>query len=316
MNIFLITPAKPNSRYGNRATAERWADFFRRMNHSVSVEMEWTSGDADILVALHARRSAASIRRFAAAYPNRPLAVVLTGTDLYRDIHTDPDAQKSLELATRLVVLQEAGTLELEPRLRRKATVVNQSAEPFRREEPDADAFEVCVVGHLREEKDPFRAVLATRLLPSESRIRVVHLGGARDEVYAAKARSHVADDPRYRWLGEVPRERVREILAGSRLLVQSSFMEGGANAVSEALAGGLPVAASHIPGNVGMLGDDYPAYYPAGDERHLARILHRAETDPAFYSLLEEKCAARSLLFTPEKEYAALERLLRDAHG
>ncbi|MBA2374692.1 MAG: glycosyltransferase, partial [Rubrobacter sp.] len=128
------------------------------------------------------------------------------------------------------------------------------------------------------------------------------------------KARSHMADNPRYRWLGEVSHERVREILARTRLLVQSSFMEGGANAVSEALAGGVPVIASHIPGNVGMLGEDYPAYFPAGDERHLARLLQRAESDPAFYALLEEKCAARRELFSPEREYAALERLLDDA--
>ncbi|MGI8540278.1 MAG: selenoneine biosynthesis selenosugar synthase SenB [Rubrobacteraceae bacterium] len=314
MNILLTTPAAPGSRHGNRATAERWTAFFRRMGHSVSVEEEWTDGDADMMVALHARRSHPSIRRFAAAHPNRPLIVAFTGTDLYRDIHTDGDAQKSLELATRLVVLQEAGILELDPRLQRKTSVVRQSAESFRREEPDADAFEVCVVGHLRDEKDPFRAAVAADLLPTESRIRVVHLGGAREELFASKARSHMADNPRYRWLGEVSHERVREILARTRLLVQSSFMEGGANAVSEALAGGVPVIASHIPGNVGMLGEDYPAYFPAGDERHLARLLQRAESDPAFYALLEEKCAARRELFSPEREYAALERLLDDA--
>jgi putative glycosyltransferase (TIGR04348 family) len=315
MNISLITPARPNSRYGNRTTAERWAAFFGRMGHTVSVKEEWTGGDAGVMVALHARRSHESVRRFADERPNRPLVVALTGTDLYRDIHENEDARKSLELATRLVVLQDAGLAELEPHLRRKASVVYQSAEGFRRLAPDAESFEVCVVGHLRDEKDPFRTVFATRLLPAESRIRVVHLGGAREELFAAKARSHMAEDSRYRWLGEVSRERVREILARSRLLVQSSFMEGGANAVAEALAGGVPVVASRIPGNVGMLGEDYPAYYPTGDERHLARLLQRAEGDPDFYALLEEKCAARRELFSPENEYAALERLLEDAN-
>lgn len=316
MNISLVTPASPKSRYGNRATAERWADFLRRMGHAVSVEEEWSGGLCDAMISLHARRSHPSISRFAEAHPDLPLVVALTGTDLYRDIHGDEKAKQSLELATRLVVLQEAGKMELEPRLRAKTSVVHQSAEAVRRLPPAAEAFEVCVIGHLREEKDPFRAALASRLLPPASRIRVLHAGGAREGAFAATARSHMAENPRYRWLGEVSRERVREILARARLLVQSSFMEGGANAVSEALASGVPVAASRIPGNVGLLGEDYPAYYPAGNEEALARLLERAEGDAAFYELLEEKCAARRELFSPENEYAALRRLLEEARG
>jgi hypothetical protein len=48
-------------------------------------------------------------RRLGAAHPRRGLAVVLTGTDLYRDIATDAAAQRSLALAQALVVLQELG---------------------------------------------------------------------------------------------------------------------------------------------------------------------------------------------------------------
>ena len=54
------------------------------------------------MVALHARRSYDSIRRFHDKSARKPLIVVLTGTDLYRDIHSDPDAQDSLALAVRL----------------------------------------------------------------------------------------------------------------------------------------------------------------------------------------------------------------------
>ena len=45
-----------------------------------------------------------------------PLVVALTGTDLYGDIHTSPEAQTSLDLATRLVVLQPMGIRELPER--------------------------------------------------------------------------------------------------------------------------------------------------------------------------------------------------------
>lgn len=311
MRISLITPAGPESRYGNRATAERWASFFRRMGHEVSVEENWTGGDPDVMISLHARRGHPSIARYAAAHPDLPLIVVLTGTDLYRDIRDDKDARESLELATRLVVLQEAGLAELEPRLRAKARVIYQSAEPSRRLPPSKTSFDVCVIGHLRAEKDPFRATLAARLLPASSRIRILHAGGAREEGFAAKARACTEENPRYRWLGEVSRRRVRRLLSRSRLLVQSSLIEGGANTVSEALATGVPVIASDIPGNVGMLGEDYPAYYPAGDEKALARLLKRAESDASFYGLLEARCEARRELTLPDNEREALQALL-----
>jgi putative glycosyltransferase (TIGR04348 family) len=309
----LITPARPGSRTGNRNTATRWADLLEGLGHRVGVAEEWDGADCDLLIALHARRSHPSIRRFAESHPDRPLIVVLTGTDLYRDIRTDENARESLELATRLVVLQEAGLAELEPRWRAKARVIYQSADPIRPRPSSKKHFDVCAVGHLRAEKDPFRAVLAAGLLPPASRIRITHVGKALDEGFAGQAREHMAKEPRYRWLGEVCRWRVRCLMAGSRLLMQSSVMEGGANTVSEALAAGLPVVASDISGNVGMLGEDYPGYYPVGDEQALAELLTRAETDAKFYELLQTGCAARRHLVLPERERGSLGDLVAE---
>lgn len=314
MRIALITPAGAESRYGNRRTAERWAGFLRQLGHEVVVEETWIGEAADAMIALHARRSHDSIARYAAAHPDRPLLVALTGTDLYRDIRLDADARRSLDLATGLVVLQEAGLAELGPRHRAKAQVVYQSAEPLERRKPSDTSFDVCVVGHLRAEKDPFRAALATQLLPPASRIRVIHAGGAREKELAAEAESLMRENPRYEWLGEVSHEQVRELLSHARLLVQSSFIEGGANTISEALAAGVPVIASGIPGNVGMLGEDYPGYYPVGDEHTLAWLLERAERDPAFYALLETRCEARRHLALPEHEREALRALIEGA--
>jgi len=314
MRISLITPANAQSRYGNRRTAERWAALLRQLGHEVSVDDRWNGEAAEMMIALHARRSHDSIARYANTHPNHPLLVALTGTDLYHDIHHNADARNSLDLATRLIVLQDEGLMELEPRHRVKARVVYQSAERVRRQVPSATSFEVCVIGHLRSEKDPFRAALATQLLPPASRIRVIHAGGAREDALTAEAEAHMKDNPRYDWLGEVSREEVRELLSRVRLLVQSSFMEGGANAISEALAAGVPVVASEIPGNVGMLGSDYPGYYPAGDERALARLLERAETDPAFYKRLEAGCEARRDRTLPEHEREALRALIEEA--
>lgn len=313
MKVALITPAAPRVRSGNGTTAGRWARFVRRLGHRVSVEEDWSGGEADLMIALHARRSHASIKRFASSHPDRPLIVALTGTDLYRDIRSDEDARESLELATRLVVLQEKGLEELEPRHRAKTRVVYQSAEPVRTRRPARSYFDACVIGNLRAEKDPFRAALAARLLPPASRLRVTHAGGAQDESFAERAVSLGSKTVRYRWLGEVPRWRVRGLLSRSHLLVQSSLMEGGANVVSEALAIGVPVLASRVPGNVGMLGEAYPGYFPSGDEEALAALLLRAETEPGFYSLLEEHCADRKRLVEPGRELSTLASLLAE---
>lgn len=278
------------------------------------MEETWSGGEADVMLALHARRSHDSIRRYAAAHPGRPLLVVLTGTDLYRDIRSDPAAIESLELATRLAVLQPLGLEQLSAAQRAKARVIWQSAEPLERRDAASTRFEVLVVGHLRAEKDPFRAVLAAGLLPEASRVRVAHVGAAHTRDFAEQARAHTAATPRYRWLGELPHEGVRELLASARLLVQSSLLEGGANTVSEALAAGLPVLASDIPGNVGLLGGDYAGYYPAGDERALASLMERVELDRELYARLEAQCAARRHLTEPAREREALAALIADA--
>jgi putative glycosyltransferase (TIGR04348 family) len=316
MRICIVTPAGPKLRNGNRMTAARWARFLRQLGHEVLLEESWSVGEPDLMIALHARRSHPSTRRYATACPNRPLIVALTGTDLYRDIRSDEAARESLELATALIVLQEKGPEELIPRHRAKTHVVYQSAEPVKRQPPAKRYFGVCVIGHLRDEKDPFRAVLAARLLPPTSRIRVTHMGRPYDDEFAGRAQLEASENTRYRWIGEVLPWKARRVLARSRLLAQTSVMEGGANVVSEALASGVPVVASDIPGNVGMLGEDYPGYYPVGDEEALSRLLYRAETDSAFYEKLEAGCETRRHLVLPEREKAGLGRVVEEVAG
>lgn len=313
MKIVIVTPAGAHSRHGNRNTAVRWAKLLRGLGHRVTVLTSWEDTAADAMIALHARRSHASLMRFKQIFPDRPLILALTGTDLYRDIRTDRSAQQSLDAADRLIVLQERGLKELSRELRRKTRVIYQSAAARPRLLPLQRSFEIVVSGHLRAEKDPFRAAAAARFLPEESRIRIIHMGGAMSEEMAREARAWEAREPRYRWLGELEHWRAMRRLARARLMVISSRMEGGANVVSEALAIGVPVIASRIPGNVGLLGPDYAGYYPVEDERALARLLVRAETDPSFYRRLEAQCRTRRHLADPALEARNLARLLRE---
>src|SRR5216683_3940264 len=154
MKIALITPVGARSRSGNRHTAMRWAAMLRSLGHRVRVSVRWDGRAADAMIALHARRSHASIVRFRERSPASPLVVVLTGTDLYRDIRSDSDARASLALADRLVVLQDMGRLELAARFRRKARVIYQSAQVHESGEPPSSRFRVAVIVHLRKEKD------------------------------------------------------------------------------------------------------------------------------------------------------------------
>lgn len=313
MKIALITPAAPGSRHGNRSTATRWAGLLHELGHKVTVQVDWDGADTDLMVALHARRSHASIRNYAMCYPDQPLILALTGTDLYRDIHADAEAQASMQLASRMIVLQEMGLAELTLALRRKTRVIYQSAPVIQRPPPLKSCFEIVVSGHLRDEKDPFRAAAALGHLPHDSRIRLTHIGRAMSNAMAKQANTWMTREPRYRWLGEVTHGKALRLLARSRLMAISSRMEGGANVVSEALANHVPVIASRVSGNIGMLGKNYCGYYPLGDERALAQLLWRAEINAAYYKKLARQCSARRSLISPTNERNTWRRILKE---
>jgi putative glycosyltransferase (TIGR04348 family) len=314
MRIFLACPAPPRSRKGNRVTAVRWASLLEQLGHAVIIAQDYDGAPFDLMIALHARKSHLAVKRFHRSHPDKPLIVALTGTDLYRDIRTSRLAQESLELADLLIVLQPLGRDELPAHLRWKVRVIIQSALPTTpRPAPRGRSFDVCVLGHLRAEKDPFRAALALRYLPTDSDIRIVQAGQATSPALARRARALMRRDRRYRWEGEVSNRQARNILARSRLLVVSSRMEGGANVVSEALADQVPVLASRIPGNVGLLGPDYPGYFPVGDTRALAELLIRAKTDGAFLDQLARRFADGPREVAPVHERNAWEEVLRE---
>ena len=168
----------------------------------------------------------------------------------------------------------------------------------------------LAVIGHLRAEKDPFCTAQALAHLPQRSRIRVAHFGAALHPAYAEQAQRWMQQQPRYHWHGARAHHITMRWLARSQLMVISSRMEGGAHVVSEAVALGVPILASRIAGNIGLLGPDYPGYFPTQDASALAALLLRAETEENFLLQLQTAVLQRRSLFDPMRERAALQSL------
>lgn len=315
MRIVLITPEGPTKRTGNRVAATRWARILRGLGHRVRLASDYDGQSADLMVAVHAWRSASSIERFKAKHPARPVILQLSGTDIYGYIRSDPaPTLRSMELSDRLVALNDLAPRVVPKRFRKRLCIIHQSAErPSRPRRPSARAVVVSVIGHLRDVKDPLRAAEAARLLPATSRVRIEQVGRAYTPQWAARARAEMKTNERYRWRDDVPAAAVRSLLARSHAMVISSVSEGGANVISEAAVAGVPVLASRMDGNVGLLGADYPGYFPVGNTRALARLLKRLELEPAFVTRLTKALARRAPLFRPAREVAAWRRLLRE---
>jgi len=309
--LALVTPALANANNGNWQTAQRWARMLSPL-YTTDIMQAWQGGDEAALIALHARRSEESVRRWRAQHPQRPLVLVLTGTDLYRDIARDEAARHALDLADRLVVLNCLGIDSLPARWRFKARVCLQSSAPRQAvANKTTRHLRALMVGHLREEKDPRTYFQAAQLLAPRHDILLDHIGDALEPALGDAARSLAAQVSTYRWLGAQPYNRTRARIAQAHVLVHPSRMEGGAHVVIEALVSGTPVLASRIDGNVGLLGADYAGYFDAGDEQGLARLLQQLRDEPTMLAALQQQAALRAPLFAPARERATLRHLL-----
>jgi putative glycosyltransferase (TIGR04348 family) len=305
-SILIVTPALADANNGNWQTARRWARMLAQA-YRVRLATGWDGGRDDLMIALHARRSAGAIAAWKRERPAAPLVVVLTGTDLYRDIATDPEAQASLRLADTLVVLNDRGPQQLDPALRAKCRVVLQSCGARRPLPRPTRHLRALMVGHLRDEKDPLTYLRAARRLAARRDILLDHVGAALDPALGAQAAALAASHPRYRWLGPLPHAAARRRIQVAHVLVHASRMEGGAHVVIEALRSGTPVIASRIDGNLGLLGDDWPATFEVGDDAALARLIECARDEPAMLEDLRRRALAHSPRFDPAAERAAL---------
>lgn len=325
IQVAIVTPAFADANNGNWQTALRWAQIIESVA-TVRLIRNWPdTTDAanrdDVMLALHARRSAASIANWHAERGRRGLGVVLTGTDLYRDITYDAAAQRSLAFGNVLAVLQERAPLTLPIEVRNKARVIFQSTTTRKTQPKPSDRLRLVMVGHLRNEKSPETLFAAARMLSEHPGIRIDHIGYALDPALGEAARQTMRDVPNYRWLGGQPRETVRRRIQRAHLLVHTSKMEGGAHVIMEAVTSGTPVLASYVDGNIGMLGPDYSGYFPWGDARALTTLIESCLTGmrlPAggLLTRLDRQCQERAPLFSPDRERSAVQKLVSELLG
>jgi putative glycosyltransferase (TIGR04348 family) len=313
-NIVIVSPALHDANNGNWQTAKRWAKLLSK-HHRTRIARDWPDAAAqsdDIMLALHARRSAPSVQAWAKQRGSAALVVVLTGTDLYRDILTDIDAQASLDAAARLVVLQPLGIQALSPEYRTKAHVVVQSTTTRKTLNKTQRVLRAVMVGHLRDEKSPQTLFAAALLLRAREDITIEHIGAGLDETLAQDAINTEAACAAFHWAGALKHSQTRVKIQRAHVLVHTSKMEGGAHVIMEAVCSGTPVIASDIAGNVGMLGENYQGYFPVGNGQALATMLERCKDEPQFIDTLKSQCAQRALLFAPQAEASALLRVIQ----
>ena len=321
--VLIASPYAADASRGNSVSARRIQGILAELDYRPE-HVEGVAGverEGSLMIALHARKSAPAIRAYRASFPNRPLIVLLTGSDLYVDLFEEGEFREltleSMRQADRLVVCQERSLDDIPRDYRDKSRVVTKSVDmtlPKWEFTVDQDPFRVIIASHLRPVKDPLLIAKAAEQLPADSRLQVTHYGNAELASLgqeAEEASSRLGD--RYHWKGQVNREVVMESLATAHLALNTSRVEGGANALCEPLVMGMPCVATSIPANEGMLGLGHPGLFPVGDANALAEILWRAESDAVFYQSLIHASQDRGPLFTRQAERESWGALLAE---
>ena len=315
INLIIVSPALASANHGNWQTAKRYADLLSHVGR-VRVQQSWDGDDTDdMMIALHARRSHASISDWYKRRGSSGLIAALTGTDLYRDIDQDAQAKQSLLMAQALIVLQSEGLAALPVALHDKAHVLFQSTTSRATLPKTSLRLRALMVGHLRAEKSPETFFEAAILLQDRKDILLRHIGGEHDPELARQAHNTESRCLTYRFLGACLHNETRRHIQRAHVLVHASVMEGGAHVIMEAVCSGVPVLASKVAGNVGMLGQDYEGYFARGDAKALASLLLRCRHEPAFLETLQSQCALRAPLFDPAAERRDLTTIVQSLY-
>ncbi|YCM44811.1 glycosyltransferase [Verrucomicrobiaceae bacterium 227] len=261
---------------GNSVTTHRIVEILREQGIEARGCHGFDGQPADILISLHAVKGAQAVVDYREVSPDGKVIVLMTGTDIYQFLPEGSiEGDRALEMADAVVVVFDRAIQSLDVRWREKAVVIPSSLAPVKVvAKPECPPFAISVVGHLRPVKQSFLTIEAVARHPEWKDVEVWQIGESLDEQCTAEAREWEKRDSRYRWFGGLPREESLALCARSSLTVNSSILEGGANAVLEAMTMGVPVLANKIEGNLGLLGDDYPGYFEGEMDEILSKVI------------------------------------------
>ncbi len=317
MKILYLDPALPETTSGNSSTSTRITEHWRNLGHdvsSLSVRGKLPEDEAhirklitgsDLLVALHATYCHSILKIWHDLQKPVPLILIVSGTDLFEPILESGEVSTEFswasEESSRIVTLA-AGLDAYYPEVRRqewgaKTRVIYQGAEPVKWNCQQYDPQQAVVIGHLRSVKDPLLPVRAVEILREKRiqeqaalkdvRLTIQHFGKILDlnlKAQMESAQVQLASGPvRWQWNGPVSETGIRQVMSSAPLLIMPSLHEGGANVVGKFLVSGLPIVASRVAGNTGILGEDWPALFDAGDPQALADLLLRWNLEPQF---------------------------------
>ncbi|MFT6862397.1 MAG: glycosyltransferase involved in cell wall biosynthesis [Akkermansiaceae bacterium] len=312
MKVCVASPYPLTELKGNTVTTSRIVNILRGQGIEARGSYHFDGREADVLISLHAVKGVEGVRDFREKMPKGRVIVLLTGTDLYQSLPQGSEAGlQNLVDANRIVVVQEAAIRRLPVEVREKVVVIPASLDPISIEaSPLASPFAISVVGHPRPVKRPFLTIETVARHPEWQDVEVWQIGEGLDEESRKTGEEWSQKEPRYRWFGGLPREESLKLCAKSSLTINSSILEGGANAVLEAMSMGVPVLASRIEGNEGILGEKYPGYFGEGElDGMLQAIIDKRVELRDWVDLAR----ARLPLFSPESEAACWLELLTD---
>jgi glycosyltransferase involved in cell wall biosynthesis len=154
-------------------------------------------------------------------------------------------------------------------------------------------------VGRLHPQKNVRYLLNLVAAIKSKTEVRaqIIGDGPERPDLEAAAAALGITDSVQFS--GWLPRDEVRQAYHAATLLVHASSYEGMSNVILEALASGLPVAASQIPGNIELIQDNANGllFDPAGDPAQLAERIAPLFQDQTHWNRLS--AAARATIET-----------------
>jgi len=320
-DVLIHSPFLRQTSQGNSVSADRLEDILLDQGLRVAQEeVDYQGGEALCFIALNARRSAGAVVSFKAAHPGSPVIVILTGTDINHAEMEDPASptRRTMDAVDALVVLHDAELESVPEYLRDKCYVIYPSVRlppqcQHQLDQPDQSGrLNVIMAGNLRSEKNPQLVIDACGYLHQHPDILISSYGEASGQM-AQNMLGASSELMNFDWHGKIDHAALLQKMEHAHLLLNTSTQEGGANAICEAITVGLPVVASKIRGNIGMLGEDYLGFFPSGDARALAKLLQRSVTDKVFYSTLKSQLADRTPLFTYAAESKAWHALVSE---